>query len=173
MKNIVLTGYMGSGKSTVGKAIAKELSFHYIDVDTIINDRCGMSIEQIFDRFGEEYFRDLETEVIDDISKNKFSVIATGGGAVLREKNIDLLRKNGYIFFLDTPLEIIENRMSLLAGRPLLMGKSPVQVRKHFNQRRPFYDNYDFRIDTANKKISEVTAEIVSIYQSNTSQLSK
>ena len=158
MKNIVLTGYMGSGKSTVGKAIAKDLSFHFIDMDNVINDRCGMSIQQIFDRFGEEYFRDLETEVTADIAKNKFSVIATGGGVVLREKNLELLRQNGYIFFLDTPLEVIENRMSLLAGRPLLMGKSPVQVQKHFNERKPFYENHDFRIDTSHKKLSEVMA---------------
>lgn len=165
MKNIVLIGYMGCGKSTVGKTIAKELEYLFVDMDTVIHDRCGMSIEQIFERYGEEYFRDLESQAAKDLSKNQCSVIATGGGIVLRSENITALRENGYIFFLDTPIDTIENRMSLLAGRPLLMDKSPIQVRKHFEERLPYYQNHDFCIHTDQKKITEIAQEIIRIYQ--------
>ena len=170
MKNIVLIGYMGCGKSTIGKAVAKELNYQFIDMDNVIQERCGMSIEQIFDRYGEEHFRDVESQTAEDLGKNQCSVIATGGGVVLRKQNIDSLRKNGYIFFLDTPIETIENRMSLLAGRPLLINKSPIQVRKHFEKRLPYYQNHDFRIHTEEKKIADIAHEIVIVYEQQENQ---
>ena len=98
MKNIVLTGFMGSGKSSVGKLVAKELNYTFYDMDTVICERTGKSVQQIFDQFGEEYFRDLESEVASDLAKTKLSVIACGGGTVLRPSNIDNLRESGIIF---------------------------------------------------------------------------
>ncbi len=168
MKNIVLTGFMGSGKSSVGKLVAKDLNYTFYDMDTVICERAGKTVQQIFDQFGEEYFRDLESEVARDLAKTKLSVIACGGGTVLRPSNIDCLRENGIIFFLDTPIHVIEDRMVLLAGRPLLVGATPIQLRKIFEKRKEFYENNDFSIHTENKKISAVAAEISEIYKAQT-----
>ena len=103
-ENIVLTGMPGSGKTTVGKLLSSQLDRPYLDVDGLIEEKAGMSPAQIIRIKGEPAFRDLETEVIRQISSVNGSIIATGGGAVLREENIDLLRQNGKLYFLDRPL---------------------------------------------------------------------
>lgn len=103
-RNIVLSGMPGSGKSTVGKIVADQLGREYIDTDALIVERAG-EITKIFAEHGEAYFRDLETEVIKELAPLNGKVISLGGGAVLRDENVDVLRHNGEIFFIDRALE--------------------------------------------------------------------
>lgn len=118
MKNIVLIGIMGSGKTTVGKALAKKLGYPFIDADDYLEDKYEMSIPDMFE-ISEEYFRDRESECCRDFAKLTKTVIATGGGVIKRDKNIDALRKNSIIFYVDRPIENIVNDVDT-SGRPLL-----------------------------------------------------
>ena len=106
-ENVVLVGMPSSGKSTVGKILAKAMCRELIDTDELIKERCGKSIPEIFKSEGERYFRDLEAEVIRDISCRNGVIISTGGGAVLRSENVDALRENGRIYFIDRPLDAL------------------------------------------------------------------
>jgi len=113
-ENIVLTGMPGSGKSTVGKLIKKD-GFEFVDTDEEIEKRCGCTIKELIRTKGEEYFRDLETEVIRDISAKGSQIISTGGGAVLRKENVKCLKRNGKLFFIDADI----NRLKATDTRPL------------------------------------------------------
>ena len=103
-ENIVLTGMPGSGKSTVGKLIKID-GFEFVDTDSEIEKRCGCSIKELISIKGEKYFRDLETEVIRDVSSKGLRIISTGGGAILREENVDCLKRNGKLFFINEDME--------------------------------------------------------------------
>jgi shikimate dehydrogenase len=113
-ENIVLTGMPGSGKSTVGNLLSIE-GFDFVDTDAEIEARCGCSIKELISKNGEAYFRDLETEVIRDVSSKNCRIISTGGGAVLREENIRCLKRNGKVFFLNADI----SRLQATANRPL------------------------------------------------------
>ena len=113
-ENIVLTGMPGSGKSTVVNLLHVD-GFEFIDIDAEVEKRCGCSIKELIQVKGETYFRDLETEVIRDVSSQSCRIISTGGGAILREENVRLLRQNGKLFFLDADL----NRLQATDSRPL------------------------------------------------------
>ena len=113
-ENIVLTGMPGSGKSTVGRLLASE-SVAFVDTDAEIEKRCGCTIREYIRENGEEAFRDLESAVIRDISREGGQVIATGGGAILRQENVRMLRQNGRICYLDAPL----SRLIPTDDRPL------------------------------------------------------
>ena len=106
-QNIVLIGMPSCGKTTSGKLLAQELGKEFIDTDLEIVKKAGMQIPEIFEKFGEEYFRNLESEVIKELSVKQSLVIATGGGAVLRPENVDALRQNGKIIFIDRPLDML------------------------------------------------------------------
>lgn len=139
-RNIVLVGMPGSGKSTVGKALAEALGRDFADTDDMITEKCGV-ISDIFAEKGEAYFRDRETEAVKEISVQNGLVIATGGGAILRKENVDALRQNGVIFFLDRPLcDIIPT-----SDRPL---SSDVEaLKKRYDERYDLYINAsDFHI---------------------------
>ena len=132
-ENIVLTGMPGSGKTTVGKLLAKELGRPYWDTDFLIEEKTGMSPNQIICAQGEPAFRAIENEVMREISSQTGSIIATGGGAILRSENMDLLRMNGKIFFLDRPVE----QLIPTEDRPLSSTKEAVLNR--YNERYPIY----------------------------------
>lgn len=131
-RNIVLIGMPGSGKSTVGKALAEAMGRAFTDTDTVITENYGV-ISDIFAQKGEEYFRDRETDTVKEVAKKNSIVIATGGGAILREENVEALRQNGVIFFLDRPLEDIIPT----ADRPL---SSDIQaLKKRYDERYELY----------------------------------
>ena len=165
MKNIVLTGFMGTGKSTVGALLAKKLGRKFIDSDEAIVIREGRSISEIFRTDGEEYFRDTESEVIRDLSKLSDAVIATGGGAVLRVENIDSLRKNGIVINLSASLETICERTCRNSSRPLINQKTPAQIEKIMQSRKKAYENNDFCINVDNKTPMGISDEIIEIYK--------
>ena len=132
-QNIVLTGMPGSGKTTVGKVLAKRLGRKLIDTDKVIVQEQGCPISEIFEKTGESGFRDLETEVIRRISKETGCIIATGGGAVLREENVDALKSNGTVVFLDRNIHAIVPT----ATRPL--SDSTDKLKKLYHVRYPIY----------------------------------
>ena len=113
--NIVLTGFMSSGKTVVGKRLSGLLNMGFIDTDAEIEKNAQMKISDIFERFGEDYFRNLETDTISRVAKLDLMVISTGGGAVMREENISALSRNGVLVNLETNhLYLYLNRMLLL-----------------------------------------------------------
>ena len=126
-ENIVLIGMPASGKSTVGKILAKALDRRVIDTDKLIAERAGKDIPTIFREDGEAKFRELETEVIREVASETGVIIATGGGAVLRSENMDALRENGRIYFIDRPLE----RLMPTDNRPLSSTKEDIEKRYH------------------------------------------
>ena len=131
-ENIVLTGMPGSGKSTVGKLLHIN-GYEFFDTDTEIEKRCGTSIKELIAAKGEAFFRDLETEVIREVSSKGCRVISTGGGAILREENVRCLKRNGKLFFLDAPL----SRLQATADRPL--SNTEDKLKKLYEERMDKY----------------------------------
>ena len=132
-ENIVLVGMPGSGKSTVSKVLATRLDRRAYDTDALIVERAGMPIPEIFEKYGEAHFRDLESEIIAELSSESGVIISTGGGAVLRKENIHRLRRNGRIYFLDRPLRYIKPT----PDRPLSMDREALE--KRYNERYDLY----------------------------------
>ncbi|MDE5995025.1 MAG: AAA family ATPase [Oscillospiraceae bacterium] len=132
-QNIVLIGMPGSGKTTIGQAVSNKLSRDFVDSDNEIKKIIKTDISDYFEKFGEEKFRDVETEVIKDISKLSGAVIATGGGAVLRQENVDALKMNGVLYFLDRPLE----QIIPTSDRPT--ASSTEALKKRYNERYGIY----------------------------------
>ena len=141
MQNLILIGPMGSGKTTVGKQLAKRLRIDFVDSDHMIEDRCGVSISTIFDIEGEQGFRKRETKMLEELCERTGIVLATGGGAITVEENRILLRKSGFVVYLKTSIE------TQLA-------------RTQKNQNRPLLENVD-----AEKKLSELMEERGTLYE--------
>lgn len=165
--NVVLTGFMASGKSAVGDALAKLMKRKIVDTDEMIINYAGKSINRIFSEDGEERFRELEHEIIKKASKMNDTIISTGGGVPLNKRNMDILRENGVIVNISPEFEIIMSRLngSSRAVRPLVKNQSEDQIRKRYESRREFYDNCDIKIhitkeapvmETAKRVLSEL-----------------
>ena len=153
---------MGTGKTQVGRELARVLGWRLIDVDNEIVKSRNMSINEIFGKFGEPEFRDIETEMIKKISERKNVIIATGGGAVLRQENMDVLRENGVIVCLTATPETILGRTSSNSERPLLQVDNPMQAIKELLElRRPFYEKADILLDTEDKSPFQIAEEIL------------
>jgi shikimate kinase len=162
-RNIVLIGFMGCGKTTVGNLLAAQLKRVCFDTDALALARTNMnSINKIFEEFGEKYWRTLEIEVTNDISTMKNSVISTGGGIVLHEKNIHNLKKYGTLIYLDTSFTTIQNRLEQDTTRPLFRNMNTAQFL--FASRQALYLHYaDITLSTENKTPFEICLEIQSL----------
>ena len=162
--NFVLCGMMGSGKTTVGKSLAKLLACEQLDTDDVISARHG-KISDIFLQYGEEYFRTLERGLAQELSGRDKLVISTGGGFVLNEKNATLLRKNGKIIFLRARLETLELRLSADENRPLLHSSNePLKEKlsRLIVERYPIYESVaDCVVDVEAKSAEEIAKEII------------
>ena len=119
-ENIILTGFMGSGKTTVGKILAEKLGTEFVDADKEIETKENKSIPDIFAENGQEYFRKVETEVLTEICEKTGQVISTGGGAVLKSVNVDVMKTAGKVIFLDVPADEIKHRLDGDTSRPVL-----------------------------------------------------
>ncbi len=160
--NIVLTGFMGAGKTTVGKALAEKTGMPVIDTDNKIEEDSGMEISDIFEKYGEPYFRELEKKAVSRVSMLKNHIIVTGGGVVLNKENIKNLRRNGIIIYLHATPEIIYDRIKHTTHRPLLRCPDPLsKIKELLSSRAPFYEDNDLTIDTSNLTIDEVVKEIL------------
>ena len=162
-RNIILVGPMGSGKSTIGNLIAKRLHRDFEDSDHFIEDRPGVDIARIFDIEGEQGFRDRETNALKELLEEDNRVIATGGGSVLREENQQLLKRTGYIIFLDTSLNQQMQRLRRDKKRPLLQTENPrARLEALLAERRPIYlDLADLVIKTDRRVARRLAADIV------------
>ncbi len=149
MSNVVLIGFMGTGKSTVGKALAQMLGYEFVDSDTEIEKKEGLAVKDIFSQQGESYFRKLESEVIAELANRCSSVIATGGGVVLSDNNMDALRRNSKIICLKAKPEVILERIDKTGRRPLLDVEDPCkEINRILDARQGLYHG-DLSIDTS------------------------
>lgn len=162
MKNIFLIGFMGSGKSTVASCLSKDYGMEIIEMDQMIVEREGMSIPDIFAQKGEPYFRDAETNLLIEIQSEENKVVSCGGGVVLREKNVEEMKKSGKIVLLNAKPETILERVKDDDNRPLLRGNKNVEfISNMMEQRRPKYEGAaDFIIRTDGKAADVICKEI-------------
>lgn len=161
--NIVLVGYMGSGKTTIGKYISRELGYEFIDTDEYIMKKEGLTVNDIFSKKGEEYFRTLETDAIRELGNSLHNtVIATGGGLPMRDENRRLLKALGTVYYLKTGADTIFRRISGNEDRPLLMCENPYErICSMLNERESAYlCSADVVIYTDNKSVKDVAKEI-------------
>ncbi len=149
-ENIVLVGFMGSGKSSIGRSMAKRLGFQFLDTDQLVVERSGSTIPRIFAERGEEAFRTLETEAIESLRHFSRCIIATGGGAVVRERNRRLLRELGFVVCLTASEEVIYERVTRNTKRPLLQTENPREtLHELLATRRVLYEEAaQFSLDT-------------------------
>jgi len=162
MKNIVLTGFMGTGKTSVAKQLSSMLGMKIVDMDSEIEKTQGKTINDIFAQLGEPFFRDLETEMAQIVSAMEHVIISTGGGVVLRPENIEYLRKNGIVVCLMASADTILKRTRSSDERPLLKVDDPLaQITEMLDVRKPFYKNADLVIDTEGKSPRQVAEEII------------
>ncbi len=162
---IVFVGPMGAGKTTIGKILAKELGFQFYDSDKEIEKKTGANIPWIFDVEGESGFRDRECAVIKELSALKRIVLATGGGAMMREENRDAVTRNGFVIYLNTSVDQQFHRTHKDKNRPLLQGqKDPYKVLADlYSVRDPVYRSVaDFIVDTDKKALKTIVKDIVS-----------
>lgn len=166
--NIVMIGFMGCGKTTVGKQLAAELEYQFLDTDAYIEEKEQMTISQIFDKKGEAYFRNLETASLEELAaKTKQTIVSSGGGLPLREENAKLLQKLGFVVYLRVTKETVLKRLEGDTTRPLLACENPAQkVEELLNFRDPIYEvGAHLVIDADEKSVSEIVEEIVRNYK--------
>ncbi|WP_233531776.1 shikimate kinase [Paenibacillus alkalitolerans] len=159
--NIILVGFMGTGKSTVGQALSERLGWKFVDTDRLVEEREKRSIAEIFARDGEGYFRDAETAAIREAAGGHKQIISTGGGAVLREENRRLLQECGFVVALKAPAETIIERLRKDTGRPLLKGDKEREVRRLMENRKTAYDFADVSIDTSVWNVRHAVERII------------
>lgn len=166
-ENIYLVGLMGAGKTTIGRQLARTLKLPFYDSDKAIEERTGVDIPTIFEFEGEEGFRDREQKMIQQLTLMKGIVLATGGGAILREENRELLKKNGFIVYLQCSVDRILERTRRDMQRPLLQTENPRErIESLFIQREPLYLSCaDFKIDTGIMQSKEVVDHILEEYR--------
>lgn len=167
-KNVILVGYMGCGKSTVGKRLSFALKQPYVDTDKLIEQKQGTTISAIFDEHGEEYFRDLETECVESLfSYKQGHVIAVGGGLVLRQKNRELLKELGTVVYLRATPETTYERLKGDDTRPLLRGEDPYgKICDMIKIRGPVYlDASDVVIDVDGLNVDAVCTKIMEVLE--------
>ena len=166
-KNIVITGFMGTGKSVVAKELARKLKMEFIDMDQIIEEVQGMSIADIFTRYGEKYFRAQENKLVKELSQKENIVIATGGGTLLSSDNARILSQRGQIICLYADSQTIYNRVVRKNNRPLLKGENvSSEINRLLEERKKIYDNIKWKIDTTNLNIQEVTDKTITLLKS-------
>lgn len=168
MANIILTGFMGAGKTSVGKRLCELTGMEMVDTDDMIEGDAGMPISEIFEKFGEPHFRELEKKAVARVSALENHIIVTGGGVVLKEENVKNLRKNGKIVYLYASPEVLYERIKDETHRPLLQVDDPLgKIRELLEFRAPFYANNDFMIDTSNMGVDEVAREVARVVHRN------
>ncbi len=165
MRNIILTGFMGTGKSTVGRLLAEKLEMRFVDMDQLIEERAGRSISEIFAVEGEQHFRALERNLVEDLARESGLVIATGGGVVLDPGNIDAFRASGLVVCLNASPTTIRARVESDNHRPLLEeGDKLARIEAILSARAHCYARVDNQIDTDGLEAEAVADLIIELY---------
>ncbi|MDY2628663.1 MAG: shikimate kinase [Lachnospiraceae bacterium] len=161
--NILLIGFMGCGKSTVSSFLCKMLAMDSVEMDAVIVEREGMSINDIFTQYGEEYFRNLETNLLIELSRKNQLVVSCGGGAALRDVNVQHMKTNGRVVLLTAKPETILERVKDNDDRPLLRGNKNVEfIGDLMEKRRAKYEAAaDIVISTDDKSVLEICQEMI------------
>ena len=162
---IYLVGFMGSGKTTIGALLASALGWSFVDIDDDIEAAAEMTIPEIFERQGEDVFRQAETQAIRKrvalIERGTPMVVALGGGASARQENFELLENNGVTIWLDCPLEIAKRRVARAENRPL--ARDAVRFERLYHERREAYGRADFRIEIRDDDAEACVGEILKL----------
>ena len=165
--NIVLVGYRCSGKTVVGKTLARELGREFLDTDALIEENAGRSIEKMISTNGWDRFRETEKRLVEEVSRRNNLVIATGGGIVMDEENVKNLKQNGWVVWLKGEPDVLRERMAKEEGsgkvRPSLTGADPLEeIKEVLSVRRPFYERAgDLVVDTSNLSIGDAASLII------------
>jgi shikimate kinase len=166
MQNIALIGFMGTGKSSVGRLAAELLQFEFVDTDDLIEAQCGVTIEEIFKQQGESAFRQLERQAVENLSQRQKMVIATGGGLVADPANLASLKTHSLIVCLWASPETIWERVQSQTHRPLLQTADPLgKIRELLALRDPFYRQADVLIQTGQRSPKEVVQQVLHQFQ--------
>jgi shikimate kinase len=170
MPNLYLTGMMGSGKSVTGKCLAQYAGYSFVDLDERIQEKLGRSINEIFENEGEGFFREQETAALKETAAAGNCVVATGGGAVLRPENIEMMKRSGKIIFLETSLGVLWERVKTKKDRPLLKGQDPLKnLEKIFSDRRAAYEkSADLKVNSDGKTAEAVAHDIMALLKQTT-----
>lgn len=162
--NIMLIGFMGAGKTTVSKQLSKDLNIVEVDMDAYIVEHEGKSIADIFSEIGEEGFRKIETECLKEIQRETGRIVSCGGGAVLKDENVDCMKQNGVIVLLTATPETIYNRVKDNNDRPILNGNMNIPyIEQLMNKRKDRYlEVADIIVSTDEKSVLEISKEIQS-----------
>lgn len=164
MKNIVLVGFMGSGKTTIAIEVAKRLKMRYVSTDDLIEKKEKRTINEIFRDSGEGYFRDVESAIIRDLSSQDGMVIDAGGGAVIRDENIACMKSGGVVICLSADEETIMARTKKYKHRPLLNVEDPKRrIRDLLAKRSPLYAKADHTVDTGKLTVRQAVEEVVKL----------
>lgn len=163
--NIILVGFMGTGKTAVGKKLAEKLNMTFLDMDEVIEQRAGKSIPQIFAEDGEAHFRSLEKALVRELAKKTGLVIGAGGGIVLNPENIHNYSRSGLVVCLSATPQVILERVAKDTNRPLLAGGDKMKkIRDLLESRRKFYDAIPCQVDTTELNIEQVVDRIIALY---------
>ncbi|MDN4594887.1 shikimate kinase [Polycladomyces subterraneus] len=159
-QHLILIGMMGTGKTSVGRALSERLGLPMTDTDRMIEQTTGQTITQLFKEQGEQGFRDIETQVLSQVLAEAPRVIATGGGIVLRDENVERMKQRGWVVCLQASAEEICQRLAGDTNRPLLHGDLKQRVRQLMQERAGKYDFADWKVETTGRTASEVAEEI-------------
>jgi len=163
-KNIIITGFMGTGKTVVAIELASKLGMKFIDMDQLIEERQEMSIADIFVRYGEKYFREQENKLVQELAQKENMVIATGGGTFLNLDNTRILNQEGQIICLHANPQALYNRLKKKNNRPLIKGNNILNKITHLlGKRERIYDSFPWKIDTSDLSVQEVVDKIIEL----------
>lgn len=165
-KHLILIGFMGTGKTTVGQQLSKQLEIPWIDLDQLFEQQEKMTIDEYFKRYGEYSFRIKESELLHEtLSQTQTLAVTTGGGIVIKPDNCLEMKQAGWVYqLIASPLEIIR-RVKQNTQRPLLKGNLESRVHQLLKEREGMYDFADYVVDTSNRTISEIVQEIITSWQ--------
>ena len=162
IENLALIGFMGTGKSSVGRLVADALHFTFLDTDHVMESRAGKTVREIFEEEGEPVFRELERGVVEELTRRKKTVIATGGGLPANEANMTSLKRHALVVCLWASPEKIYERVRSQSHRPLLNEPEPLeQIRRLLAEREPYYRQADVLVNTELRPLREVAGQVI------------
>lgn len=159
---VILTGFMGTGKTAVGEALAKNLGFEFLDTDLMVEGETGRTITEIFEKEGEAAFRNYEKKMVKKALEKEKVVVATGGGAILDPENLKMMKERGIVIGLAASPDSILQRVASMQTRPLLKTKDQLKkIKELLSERSPYYREADKIIDTTSQSVGETVKEIL------------